>query len=51
MVCVRSFGFDALGMGGLGLVDGLVPVEVALVALEEERVAGFAGEGVGGVGG
>ena len=39
-----------MGIGGLGLVDGLVPVEVALVALEEKRVAGFASVRVGGVG-
>ena len=42
--------FQALGIGGLGLVDGLIPVEVALVALKEERVGGFAGVGDGGVG-
>ena len=57
MVCIRvvrmrGFGIwiEALGVGGLGLVDGLVPVEVGLVALEEEGVAvGFvAGVGDGG---
>lgn len=46
---VSGFGIEALCVGGLGAVDGLVPVEVGLGALEEEGVVvgGFAGGGVG----
>ena len=47
---MERFGrIEAVGVGGLGLVDGLVPVEVGVVALEEEGVAGFIGEGQMGV--
>ena len=44
-----GIGSEAVGVGGLGLVDGLVPVEVGLGALEEEGIAWFGGKG--GVGG
>ena len=46
---VRGLGIwsEAVGVGGLGLVDGLVPVEVGLRALEEEGIGRFAGKGIG----